>query len=129
MKSGEREERVDLNLAWAAGFYEGEGWVSFLSSPSMKNPQLRLMVTQKDTVPLYRLQEIFGCGSVYVDKYNLCGRYVLTTYNAYRVGKQLLPFIVSPVKRIQLETALSMHENYKSSKGQDISGKGGSCGV
>lgn len=117
----------EIDLAWAAGFYEGEGWVSFLNTPSMKNPQLRLMVTQKDTVPLYKLKEIFGVGSVYIDQYNLCGRYVITTYNAYRVGKLLLNYIVSPVKRIQLETALKNHEVYKKAKGCDITG-GGTCG-
>ena len=122
-------EHSVIDLAWAAGFYEGEGWVSFLNTPSMKNPQLRLMVTQKDTVPLEKLRDIFGVGSIYVDKYNMCGRYVLTTYNAYSVSKLLLPYIVSPVKRVQMETALKKHEDYKKSKGKSTTGKGGSCGV
>src|SRR6478609_6611312 len=50
-----------LDLAWAAGFLEGEG--SFLLTGRAGHQTSRVMAFQKQREPLNRLQRIFG-GSV-----------------------------------------------------------------
>lgn len=63
------------DLAWAAGFFDGEG--CFLASPGTKydtseGPKsrryLRLTVTQRYEPLLKKLQDIFGAGRVYAQK-------------------------------------------------------------
>lgn len=51
------------NLAWAAGFLDGEG--SFTVEAS-KNPikSIRITCGQNHPELLYRLQRVFGCGTV-----------------------------------------------------------------
>lgn len=50
-----------IDIAWAAGIYEGEGSVAFYGR---KEPgRSRIIVVQKDPWILYRLQSLFG-GSV-----------------------------------------------------------------
>ena len=47
----------DLDLAWAAGFLEGEGCFTYCGHSQ------QVIVTQNEKDPLFRLQEMFG-GSV-----------------------------------------------------------------
>jgi len=48
---------TDLEIAWAAGIYEGEGWISRWSS---SRDVFSLGVAQKDPWILYRLRSLFG---------------------------------------------------------------------
>lgn len=56
-------------LAWAAGFFDGEG--CFTASPGQANRQgvqrryLKLQVAQKNPELLYKFKDIFGYGEVY----------------------------------------------------------------
>ena len=56
-------------LAWAAGFFDGEGSTSVLYPGKSKvRPEgyacLHMKVPQKDSRPLHRFREAVGCGSV-----------------------------------------------------------------
>jgi len=50
---------TDIDIAWAAGIWEGEGSVS---GKGYSYAVSRISVSQKDTEILYRLRELFGGG-------------------------------------------------------------------
>lgn len=56
----------DTEIAWAAGFIDGEGSMGFYqrSGVGRNSGIMRIAVSQKDDEPLYRLNEIFGCGNL-----------------------------------------------------------------
>jgi hypothetical protein len=100
------EELVMLELAWAAGFFDGEG-----SSHAQKRPggncQFHLEVHQKGREPLDRLQACLG-GKVYVSK-TRPGIYkwsVQSKADVERVLNILWPYLTN-VKKNQ---ALAMYE-------------------
>ena len=54
-----------LDLAWAAGFLEGEGCFGYyFHRPGARNGSLHLNASQKEREPLDRLREIFGVGFI-----------------------------------------------------------------
>ena len=52
--------KTDIVLAYFAGFYEGEGYIS---NDKSNNNRLRLGIDQNDPTPLYQAQKLWG-GSV-----------------------------------------------------------------
>jgi hypothetical protein len=50
-----------IELAWAAGFYEGEGSITFRGS---RYRTVQLDISQKDLWPLQRWQNIFHAGTI-----------------------------------------------------------------
>ncbi len=54
----------DTEIAWAAGFIEGEG--CFTAQKTGESFSARVQVTQVAREPLDRLQRIFGFGKIYV---------------------------------------------------------------
>lgn len=122
------------DLAWAAGFYEGEGscgvWGKLRWNEKAKRwikPQLRVDVVQKEPEPLYKLREIFGYGSVLRDKYNVVYHYRTSAKLAKHFLESILPFIINPRK---IEQANGAIQKYKESINRnDITGHGGTCGV
>lgn len=116
----------EIELSWAAGFYEGEGscgvWGNRRWNENQKrwySPQLRVDVVQKRREPLDKLKEIFGFGSVLYDKHNDCFHYRTCAIKAKLLLDQIRPYIVNPQKQEQLDQAINKY----------ITGKGGSCGV
>lgn len=63
---------TSIDLAWAAGFIDGEGNFSVTRQTKNGGGQ-RMMAAQKDPELLYRLQEIFG-GSV--NRYKVPNSYI-----------------------------------------------------
>jgi hypothetical protein len=56
---------LGLELAWAAGFIEGEGSISvWQSRQRVRKGQPRISVVQTHTAPLIRLQEALGEGKI-----------------------------------------------------------------
>lgn len=58
---------MDVNVAWAAGLFEGEGcisWQSRTSRSGRKAPRLMMGMTDEDVV--LRFKDIIGCGRIYV---------------------------------------------------------------
>jgi hypothetical protein len=55
------------DIAWAAGFIEGEGTFTRLRGARAKNYSFRVSASQKNLEPLLRLQEVFG-GSIKTKK-------------------------------------------------------------
>ncbi len=56
---------TDIDLAWAAGFIDGEGCFDFSLKGSKPSVYLSLRVSQKVREPLDRLASIFGCGKIF----------------------------------------------------------------
>jgi hypothetical protein len=55
--------RKEIELAWAAGFFDGEGCTS--GGACKGNHQIYMAVSQKDKLPLIKFQQIVGCGHLY----------------------------------------------------------------
>lgn len=88
-------------IAYVAGFFDGEGHVSF---PKANKWQVRLTFTQKDLHQLEVVQEIIQAGKIY-GPYNGCYRLVVNRReDIQRVAELLLPWCV--LKRPKLELAL-----------------------
>lgn len=73
----------DIDWAWAAGFYEGEG--TMVCNPQYNN--LALSISQKDPESLYRFMDITRVGKIY-------GPYKRNIY-AYSVGKRHDVFFIA----------------------------------
>lgn len=105
-------------IAWTAGFYEGEGSCGMRgklrwneTQQRYYRPQLRVEICQKDPTPLIFIKTSWKLKpKVYIDKYNKCHRYILSSKAAYEFLTTILPYMHSAVKIKQAETAL---QNYK----------------
>lgn len=58
----------DVDFAWAAGFFDGEGCTSVLTAKRDRHSYLRMSVSQKDREVLDKFHSIVGCGKVYTAK-------------------------------------------------------------
>jgi hypothetical protein len=102
-------------LAWAAGFFEGEGCIGLNHTSGKQRPQLVLSVGQVDPWPMERFVEAVGIGaSRYVET-----RWAPTQQNVYRyrivsfekvqaVVAMLWPWL-SPRRKQQYRTMLARH--------------------
>lgn len=104
-------------LAWAAGFFDGEGAFSY----SPRGGFAAVAIAQTSREPLDRFKEIVGVGTVGGPYTRLSGyakrpqwRYqVYGTAAAAHVGSSLWPFLGS-VKRSQVLSTLRMAERHRS---------------
>lgn len=96
----------DIELAWAAGFLDGEGNCRCWSDGKHSYPRMQL--TQKDdTEPLERFVEAVGVGKVY-GPYEGRGIYrVQLTGKAARSAFTLLAPFLSSRRRRQCEAVMS----------------------
>ena len=53
-------EASDVEIAWVAGFLEGEGWFAYRDQRSGGRTTMRVGCNQVNREPLERLQELFG---------------------------------------------------------------------
>lgn len=117
----------NIELAWAAGFYDGEGCTSVSTRKKNGLKQLFLVVTQcGDYAPelLTRFQQAVEAGSVsrvrakklkesYLDQYRWqCGAYEVCQH----VMTQLWPYLGTSKKQ-QYERCLTVMQAYKKTKG------------
>jgi hypothetical protein len=95
------------DLAWAAGFFDGDGHVGLASG-------LQVELTQKYRLPLVRFRELLGPGTFYQTKRpyerNPSCLWELAYYgeSGKRVLTALLPYLVA--KRTEAELALQCYE-------------------
>lgn len=55
---------VDTDLAWAAGFFDGEGNVCFSDTDKKRAPRILAQIAQVNRSPLDRFAKIVGMGNV-----------------------------------------------------------------
>ena len=100
----------DVLLAYFAGFYEGEGYVS---NDKSNNNRIRLGIDQNDPTPLYRAQKLWG-GSVTQRTRKSPASNKICVSHTWRLchNKALVfladikPFMMIPYKMDQVKTAL-----------------------
>lgn len=96
-------------VAWSAGFFDGEGFVSIQerNHPDYTGYYLRIGVNHVAPEPLYELQRLYG-GTVVKDKKPPVGnrkprhRWVTSTKNAADALKQMLPYMRNKQKVVAL---------------------------
>ncbi len=67
------------DLAWIAGFFDGEGCISITQRRGGNVFQLRLNIVQRDPQPLVRVKEILGYGRVRQKSDEGCWMYLITS--------------------------------------------------
>jgi hypothetical protein len=103
---------IPTDLAWAAGFIDGEGCVS-LSKAKCKTTSsgvrfvLKLVVSQKRRIALDKLQSMFG-GTVRRPASQDVWWWTVCTQDAAEVLRQLLPYLVE--KHDQAVIAIAFQE-------------------
>ena len=120
-------DKIDLlnreELAWAAGFFDGEGNIRAQGPHSPRNaPEFRrlvIQISQKDTEVLYRFQRaVLGLGGIYGPTYDKRGSGGMYSYRitSWEKGQAIIamlwPFL-STIKREQAATSLVDVMNYK----------------
>lgn len=103
----------DVDLAWAAGFFDGEGSTSVLKAQRDKYSYIRMSVNQKLPECLERFHSIVGHGKIY--KANKRDIYSWDCYKQSDVPKvleMLWPYL-SSVKRDQAIRAQEKVNNNK----------------
>ena len=65
------------NLAWAGGFFEGEGCITITGNPKTSGRQIRLKVSNTDIDVLRKFHSIMGLGSI-------CGPYLNKKHPTYK---------------------------------------------
>jgi hypothetical protein len=95
-------------LAWAAGFFDGEGWIKIQSRGSEKYQgyYLRLGINHVKRDPLDKIQKLFG-GNIRVDTKvsgNRKPRHVwtLSTKSASEALEQMMPYLANKNQVAQL---------------------------
>lgn len=111
-----------IELAWAAGFFDGEGYIAFRLNNANKNGKyyrrIEIQIGQIDTFVLERFARAVDCGTVYgpvgletrdgrspLYKYNLTG-----IDNIKRVWHLLMPYL-SPIKLEQWRKAMELYDS------------------
>jgi hypothetical protein len=114
----------DLDVKWAAGFFEGEGYAGFKSFYNKiwgrYYPRLTISISQVHKEPLEAFRDIFSVGVVR----GPYGPYTTTkqAYYAYHVSgdkaalviEAMLPFLFQ--KGIQAKAALDGYNDYQEAK-------------
>ena len=125
-----RKMKSELELAWAAGFFDGEGHISARRTKrrSTENGEprygrvLQFRVTQKYPEVLERFQAAVGYGKIYMTTRPTGDIYSFAIYGRQQVievANMLLP-LVSPRKKEQIELALEKFEYLGTLKAGDF---------
>lgn len=114
----ENGDVIKYDMAWAAGFFDGEGSTSCSVYKSTGKPttHLRMQIGQRIPLPLVRFQEALECGTIYVSKKagNPPGPYyawTLSRRDDVLVAIQKLWPYLGLTKRIQALDAFTRYAN------------------
>ena len=121
------DDAADLDRAWAAGFFDGEGCTSILSVQRDRNKYLRMSVSQKTPELLEKFQRIVGCGKIYAAK-----KREIHNWNCYvetdcdHVLETLWPYLGDVKKAQALEVISTVRKHREIQKMPPKSGRKGS---
>lgn len=101
----------DTDIAWAAGFIEGEGWIGIRKDPLRSWAMGTLQVVNTNKALLEKLQALWG-GPLYRADRQFSKRktwsWVVCNKAAERVLRDILPYLVG--KRRQAEILLALRD-------------------
>lgn len=102
------------DVAWAAGFFDGEGNVRNSAKASgSKFVMFGLGLDQNDPELLYRFRDIFGCGAVRARNGRKCHQYTITKFeDAQFVAACMWPWL-SVRRKEQISSALVAVADFK----------------
>ena len=103
----------ELELAWAAGLFDGEGSTSVLKTQRDRYTYLRMSVSQKDRRVLDRFTKAVGVGKVYFNKRGMHSWDCFRQDQVYNVLDLLWPYL-SDAKKEQATAAKSRVVSAKS---------------
>ena len=89
---------TEINWAWIAGFWEGEGNVSPRYRQFSKNPEITISITQKDPSALNYVKKLLKTGNVYKYRNNefTCHKFIITKTAISKLFiKKIIPYIKS----------------------------------
>ena len=101
----------ETDLAWCAGFFDGEGWVGAVQSTKMSEG-IRSLVAQKDRQALDRFHAILNFGVVagpYRNKSPVFYWRISKEAHVRQLFTLLQPYL-GPVKLAQFQTALDKYD-------------------
>ena len=104
---------MEAELAWAAGFFDGEGTTSYFRSKNWYGP--RMSITQKGRIPLDRFLAAVGVGKIYIIR-KRNGQYswnCQTKEGVHNVLNKLWPYLCEVKKKQALAVFNFIEENYK----------------
>lgn len=97
---------TESEIAWAAGFTDGEGNIGMCRSWRSGSPYVSyypyLQVHQMDPRPLRKLRKIFGCGSVGRRRSDLCYYWRVNGTRAGEVTKAMLGWLIVKKEEVKL---------------------------
>ncbi len=109
------------NIAWASGFFEGEGYVGFkytLNKMWNKSyPRFVISISQVSREPLDKFKEIFGAGTVrgpygpYATTKQSYYQYQVSGEKALNIVEQMLPYLFQ--KGVQAQEAIRAYKEYQ----------------
>jgi len=103
-----RTLHCDIELAWAAGFFDGEGCIrnNTSSSGTRKYKHLQIQITQNNREPLDRFQKaIGGYGKIYQHRAGYFMYSLARLEQVDEILEKLWPYLCSP-KRDQANRAI-----------------------
>lgn len=112
----------DTDLAWAAGFFDGEGYVTIgrRNHKGYIGHYLRVGVNHVAPEPIVKLHELFGGKVEYTDKVvgNRKPRYrwILNTRAANEFLTTIKPYLINKIKEAELADTFQSSINPKNSK-------------
>lgn len=89
---------TEVEVAWLAGFYEGEG------SVWARESRLRIVFSQNNLEMLNRVRSLIGCGSIQI--HGRTQQVVVTGFPALQICEAILPWMGTR-RRKQLERAIA----------------------
>ena len=106
---------MNIELAWAAGFFDGEGYIGVVRGTGMGcSLALRIYISQKDREVLDRFKKAvgrFGISIYEPSGNNNCFKLQIQGINAYNTFNKIKPYL-SRIKLEQGEKAIAEYEAY-----------------
>lgn len=110
-------------VAWAAGFFDGEGFINIQkrSHPKYTGYYLRIGINHVAPEPVTEMQRLFGGSLVKEEEHKVIGnrkprhRWITSTSNAAEALKQMLPYMnnKNKVSALALDFQTTMLMEYK----------------
>lgn len=99
-----------IDMAWVAGFYEGEGCAGFFKIHNTR--ALRVNIAQKDKTPLEKIRRLFGFGAIH--RHSTSNVYYLyfSATSSRIFLNSIKSYIVSKYKIKQLNRALKLDKKH-----------------
>ena len=85
-------EPTEVEKAYLAGFFDGEGWVGIYVHGRYNSPELRVSISQKDVEILHWIQDRYN-GNVALHRSNGIPLWQATTHVAYKFLTDIRPYL------------------------------------